>query len=166
MAEQNEAAHKTAFTISIEARTGVSTGISAFDRAHTIATAINPDCTSADIVSPGHVFPAGQYTIAAHPNLAHRARRCVCTTIGVDNPHLDSATRSIGAKHCRDLSPTDAWRSTTTLPRTRCAALPWAGRIVCSPVPIPAEKEPPASTPLCAPRSSTTSTPKPTYATF
>jgi 3,4-dihydroxy 2-butanone 4-phosphate synthase/GTP cyclohydrolase II len=49
--------HGTAFTISVEAREGVTTGISAHDRAHTIAVAVDPTKTSEDIVSPGHVFP-------------------------------------------------------------------------------------------------------------
>jgi 3,4-dihydroxy 2-butanone 4-phosphate synthase/GTP cyclohydrolase II len=47
----------TAFTVSIEARTGVTTGISAADRAHTIRTAIRPDAKPEDLVTPGHVFP-------------------------------------------------------------------------------------------------------------
>jgi 3,4-dihydroxy 2-butanone 4-phosphate synthase/GTP cyclohydrolase II len=47
----------TAFAVSIDARQGVSTGISAFDRAHTIAIAIDPHSTPADLVRPGHVFP-------------------------------------------------------------------------------------------------------------
>ncbi|MET0595632.1 MAG: 3,4-dihydroxy-2-butanone-4-phosphate synthase [Polyangiaceae bacterium] len=47
----------TAFTVSIEARQGVTTGISAADRAHTIRTAIRPDVTPQDLVTPGHVFP-------------------------------------------------------------------------------------------------------------
>lgn len=57
MARKNEARHATAFTVSIEAREGISTGISAPDRAHTIATAIDPQKEAGDIVSPGHVFP-------------------------------------------------------------------------------------------------------------
>jgi len=57
MARQNQARHGTAFTVSIEAREGVSTGISAPDRAHTIATAVDPEKGAGDIVSPGHVFP-------------------------------------------------------------------------------------------------------------
>ncbi len=57
MAVNNSSRMETAFTVSIEAREGVSTGISAQDRAHTIATAINEQNTSADIASPGHVFP-------------------------------------------------------------------------------------------------------------
>lgn len=57
MAQHNSSRHQTAFTVSIEARHGVTTGISAFDRAHTIATAINPQTTPADIATPGHVFP-------------------------------------------------------------------------------------------------------------
>ena len=47
----------TAFTVSIEARTGVTTGISTADRAHTIRTAIRPDAKPSDLVTPGHVFP-------------------------------------------------------------------------------------------------------------
>jgi len=57
MTANNQSGHGTAFTVSIEAREGVTTGISAQDRAHTIAVAVDPTKTSADIVSPGHVFP-------------------------------------------------------------------------------------------------------------
>jgi 3,4-dihydroxy 2-butanone 4-phosphate synthase/GTP cyclohydrolase II len=57
MTRMNRSRQATAFTVSIEAREGVSTGISAPDRAHTIATAIDPNCGQPDIVTPGHVFP-------------------------------------------------------------------------------------------------------------
>jgi 3,4-dihydroxy 2-butanone 4-phosphate synthase/GTP cyclohydrolase II len=57
MARSNQSRHTTAFTVSIEAREGITTGISAYDRAHTIATAIDPTKDHRDIVSPGHVFP-------------------------------------------------------------------------------------------------------------
>jgi 3,4-dihydroxy 2-butanone 4-phosphate synthase / GTP cyclohydrolase II len=57
MAAQNGTRHQTAFTVSIEAREGVTTGISAHDRAHTIAVAINPESTRDDITTPGHIFP-------------------------------------------------------------------------------------------------------------
>jgi len=57
MAVNNSSRHETAFTVSIEAREGVSTGISAGDRAHTIATAINEQNTMASLATPGHVFP-------------------------------------------------------------------------------------------------------------
>jgi 3,4-dihydroxy 2-butanone 4-phosphate synthase/GTP cyclohydrolase II len=57
MARQNEARNRTAFTVSIEAREGIATGISAHDRARTISTAIDPTKDHKDIVSPGHVFP-------------------------------------------------------------------------------------------------------------
>ena len=57
MARENRENLKTAFTVSIEAKEGVTTGISAHDRAHTIAVAIDPTKGAADIVSPGHVFP-------------------------------------------------------------------------------------------------------------
>src|SRR5262245_56371444 len=57
MARENREPLKAAFTVSIEAKEGVTTGISAHDRAHTIAVAIDPTKTSEDIISPGHVFP-------------------------------------------------------------------------------------------------------------
>jgi len=57
MSQSNGTRHQTAFTVSIEARTGVTTGISAHDRAHTIAVAINPECGRDDITTPGHIFP-------------------------------------------------------------------------------------------------------------
>ncbi len=57
MAQSNGTRHQTAFTVSIEAREGVTTGISAADRARTVAVAINHDLTRDHIVTPGHVFP-------------------------------------------------------------------------------------------------------------
>jgi 3,4-dihydroxy 2-butanone 4-phosphate synthase / GTP cyclohydrolase II len=57
MAAKNESAFETAFTISVEAREGVTTGISAHDRAHTIQVAIDPRSKPDDLVQPGHVFP-------------------------------------------------------------------------------------------------------------
>lgn len=57
MSSYNSSRHETAFTISIEAREGVTTGISAHDRAHTVAVAIDAGKTAADIATPGHVFP-------------------------------------------------------------------------------------------------------------
>ncbi len=57
MVQDNASRHQTPFTVSIEAREGVTTGISAADRARTIAAAINPHAQPDDIVSPGHVFP-------------------------------------------------------------------------------------------------------------
>jgi 3,4-dihydroxy 2-butanone 4-phosphate synthase/GTP cyclohydrolase II len=57
MSAKNESPLQTAFTVSIEAREGVTTGISAHDRAHTIQVAIDPETRPADLVQPGHVFP-------------------------------------------------------------------------------------------------------------
>jgi 3,4-dihydroxy 2-butanone 4-phosphate synthase / GTP cyclohydrolase II len=57
MTMRNGAQHSTAFTVSIEAREGVTTGISAADRAHTIATAVARDAQASDLVQPGHIFP-------------------------------------------------------------------------------------------------------------
>jgi 3,4-dihydroxy 2-butanone 4-phosphate synthase/GTP cyclohydrolase II len=57
MAAKNESPFETAFTVSVEAREGVTTGISAHDRAHTIQVAIDPSSRPRDVVQPGHVFP-------------------------------------------------------------------------------------------------------------
>jgi 3,4-dihydroxy 2-butanone 4-phosphate synthase/GTP cyclohydrolase II len=57
MAAHNESRFETAFTVSIEARDGVTTGISAADRARTIQVAIDPEAIPRDLVQPGHVFP-------------------------------------------------------------------------------------------------------------
>ena len=57
MSPKNSSRHETAFTMSIEAREGVTTGISAHDRARTVAVAIDPTKGAADIATPGHVFP-------------------------------------------------------------------------------------------------------------
>ena len=57
MVPRNESRYGTAFTVSIEAREGVTTGVSAADRVATIRAAIAPDAKPADLVSPGHVFP-------------------------------------------------------------------------------------------------------------
>jgi 3,4-dihydroxy 2-butanone 4-phosphate synthase/GTP cyclohydrolase II len=57
MAAKNESPFQTAFTVSVEAREGVTTGISAHDRAHTIQVAIDPRSNPRDLVQPGHIFP-------------------------------------------------------------------------------------------------------------
>jgi 3,4-dihydroxy 2-butanone 4-phosphate synthase/GTP cyclohydrolase II len=57
MVDVNDAAHGTNFTVSIEAAEGVTTGISAADRARTVQVAVAPDASPLDIVQPGHIFP-------------------------------------------------------------------------------------------------------------
>ena len=57
MTDQNETPFGTAFTVSVEAREGVTTGISAHDRAHTIQVAVDPSSGPRDLVQPGHIFP-------------------------------------------------------------------------------------------------------------
>jgi 3,4-dihydroxy 2-butanone 4-phosphate synthase/GTP cyclohydrolase II len=57
MAAKNESAFETAFTVSVEARSGVTTGISAADRARTVQVAIDPAASARDLVQPGHIFP-------------------------------------------------------------------------------------------------------------
>ncbi len=57
MVDDNESAFETPFTVSIDARNGISTGISAADRAHTIKVAIDPEASRGDLVKPGHIFP-------------------------------------------------------------------------------------------------------------
>ncbi len=57
MVRDNTSSHGTNFTVSIEAAEGVTTGISAYDRAHTIRTAVRPDASARDLSQPGHIFP-------------------------------------------------------------------------------------------------------------
>lgn len=57
MASKNRSPRQTAFTVSIEAREGVTTGISAHDRAHTVRVAVDPATRPDDLISPGHIFP-------------------------------------------------------------------------------------------------------------
>lgn len=57
MVRDNTSQHHTNFTVSIEAAEGVTTGISAYDRAHTVRTAVRPDAAPADLNQPGHIFP-------------------------------------------------------------------------------------------------------------
>ena len=76
MAAKNEAPLQTAFTVTIEAAGGVSTGISAHDRAHTIQVAIDPGSGPKDIVVPGHMFPAArQRRRRAGAHRPHRGQR-------------------------------------------------------------------------------------------
>src|SRR3970282_1007222 len=57
MVRDNTSQHHTNFTVSIEAAEGVTTGISAYDRAHTVRTAVRPDAAPGDLSQPGHIFP-------------------------------------------------------------------------------------------------------------
>ncbi len=71
MVNDNQDQHATNFTLSIEAAEGVTTGISAYDRAHTVLTAVQPDARPQDLVQPGHIFPlmarpGGVLTRAGH----------------------------------------------------------------------------------------------------
>ena len=89
MDRRNESRHQTAFTVSIEAREGVTTGISAADRAHTIHTAINQHARQADIATPGHIFPlvardGGTLVRAGHTEaIVDIARAAGCAPNGV-----------------------------------------------------------------------------------
>ena len=81
MVDKNEAQFSTNFTVSIEAARGVTTGISAADRATTILAAVSPDAKATDIVQPGHIFPL----IAKEGGVLNRAGH---TEAGVDLPRL------------------------------------------------------------------------------
>ena len=75
MVSDNTSQYRTNFTVSIEAAQGVTTGISAYDRAHTIRTAVKPDARPSDLSQPGHVFPlqaqpGGVLTRAGHTEAA------------------------------------------------------------------------------------------------
>ena len=86
MDRRNESRHEPP-TVSIEAREGVTTGISAHDRAHTIKTAIDPNCNERDITTPGHIFPlvgrdGGTLVRAGHTEAVIDIARAA----GYDNP--------------------------------------------------------------------------------
>lgn len=89
MVDNNGAQFSTNFTVSIEAAEGVTTGISASDRARTILAAVAPDATAADIVQPGHIFPliakeGGVLNRAGHTEAAvDLARLADCEPAGV-----------------------------------------------------------------------------------
>lgn len=75
MVTDNQSSHQTAFTVSIGARHGITTGISAHDRAATVRAAIAPDAAAGDLIRPGHVFPlrarqGGVLTRAGHTEAA------------------------------------------------------------------------------------------------
>ncbi|HET7655941.1 MAG TPA: 3,4-dihydroxy-2-butanone-4-phosphate synthase [Luteimonas sp.] len=75
MVRDNTSPHGTNFTVSIEAAEGVTTGISAYDRAHTVRTAVRPDASPAHLSQPGHIFPlqaqpGGVLTRAGHTEAA------------------------------------------------------------------------------------------------
>ena len=75
MVSDNQSTYHTNFTVSIEAAEGVTTGISAYDRAHTIRTAVRPDAKARDLAQPGHIFPlmaqpGGVLTRAGHTEAA------------------------------------------------------------------------------------------------
>ena len=89
MSSENRTRHQTAFTVSIEAREGVTTGISASDRARTIAVAIDPTKGKDDIVTPGHVFPL----VAQDGGVLERAGH---TEASVDIARLAGAERLRG----------------------------------------------------------------------
>ena len=83
MTNNNKAANRTAFTVSIEAAEGITTGISAADRAHTIRTAVNKNSIASDIVQPGHIFPlkameGGVLSRAGHTEAACDLAKLAC----------------------------------------------------------------------------------------
>jgi len=92
MAAKNESPFETAFTVSVEAREGVTTGISAHDRAHTIQVAIDPQTRPRDLVQPGHVFPlkARPGGVLPHPNAGAPPFR----------KHALTLTRSVRRRSC------------------------------------------------------------------
>ena len=111
MAASNQSRHETAFTVSIEAREGVTTGISAHDRARTVAVAIDPASGPADIATPGHVFPlrarkGGVLVRAGHTEAGcdvarlagHYPSSVLCEIMNEDVPPLaDTITDQMGA---------------------------------------------------------------------
>lgn len=86
MAVHNSSRHETAFTVSIEAREGVSTGISAADRALTVATAIDPEKGAADIATPGHMFPLRARNGGVLVRAGHTEAACDVSRLAGLNP--------------------------------------------------------------------------------
>src|SRR5256885_15734709 len=95
MAAKNEAPFQTAFTVSIEAREGVTTGISAHDRAHTVQVAIDPKTQPHDLVQPGHIFPLK----AKAGGVLERTGQ---TEAGLDLPRLPGLTPA--PAHCEAMN--------------------------------------------------------------
>jgi 3,4-dihydroxy 2-butanone 4-phosphate synthase/GTP cyclohydrolase II len=85
MTNNNRAANKTAFTVSIEAAEGITTGISAADRAHTIKTAVDKNSSSSDIVQPGHIFPLKAMKGGVLSRAGHTEAACDLIKFGKEN---------------------------------------------------------------------------------
>jgi 3,4-dihydroxy 2-butanone 4-phosphate synthase / GTP cyclohydrolase II len=135
MSSENTSPFQTAFHVSIEAAKGITTGISAYDRAHTIQVAINPTSTPRDLVRPGHVFPlrareggvlvrAGQ--TEGSVDLARLAglnpSAVICEVMNPDGtmarvPQLETFCREHGIKMCTVASLIEYRRRTEKLVR-------------------------------------------------
>jgi 3,4-dihydroxy 2-butanone 4-phosphate synthase/GTP cyclohydrolase II len=104
MSQSNQSRHQTNFTVSIEAREGVTTGISAADRAHTVQTAINSQNPRHDIVTHGHIFPlaardGGVLVRAGHTEAAVDISRHNGASARFDR--IRQKTRFEHRNHCR-----------------------------------------------------------------
>ena len=86
MKTDTDSKHETNFTISIEASEGVTTGISAYDRAHTIRTAVMPDATSNHISRPGHIFPLMAQPGGVLTRAGHTEAGCALTRLAGFEP--------------------------------------------------------------------------------
>ena len=86
MTPNNKTSNKTAFTVSIEAKTGVTTGISAKDRAHTILTAVNKNSSADDIVQPGHIFPLKAMSGGVLARAGHTEAACDLSSLAGFTP--------------------------------------------------------------------------------
>ncbi|MEE4376380.1 MAG: bifunctional 3,4-dihydroxy-2-butanone-4-phosphate synthase/GTP cyclohydrolase II [Candidatus Competibacteraceae bacterium] len=86
MVSDNGAAHSTNFTVSIEAAEGVTTGISAYDRAHTIRTAVAPDARPEHVVQPGHIFPLMAQPGGVLTRAGHTEAGCDLTRLAGSEP--------------------------------------------------------------------------------
>jgi 3,4-dihydroxy 2-butanone 4-phosphate synthase/GTP cyclohydrolase II len=86
MARDNRSPHNTAFTVSIEAASGVTTGISAHDRAHTIRVAASPCAKPTDLVHPGHIFPIMAREGGVLVRAGHTEAGCDLTGLAGLNP--------------------------------------------------------------------------------
>ena len=133
MSRSNGSRHETAFTVSIEAREGVTTGISAADRARTIAVAIDPTRGAQDIVTPGHVFPliardGGVLVRAGHTEAAVDISRLaglnpsgvICEIMNEDPARQSDRLRSSSPAQDRDHPRSDRIPHEARPPRGTC----------------------------------------------
>jgi len=148
MAARNGTSHGTNFTVAIEAAEGVTTGISAADRAHTIRVASRPNARAEDVVQPGHVFPLVAHDGGVLMRAGHTEACCDLTRLAGLNPAAvlceimnDDGTAARTWRWCtaRSIRRARRWCACTSPPRSSTCSMPrsphtpGASRARCAP---------------------------------